>query len=88
MTNRSKLTDLVSVGPAIGRDLNKLGIIQPEQLKGQDASELYARLQVIRCQPLDPCCREVFQAAIAQVENPDLPHDQKQWFYWSGVRKG
>ena len=87
MSKAEKLTDLVSVGPATEADFHRLGITAPEQLAGRDARELYERLQVIMGQPLDRCCEDVFRAAIAQVDNPDLPPEQRQWYYWSRVRK-
>ena len=87
MGKAKKLTDLVSVGPATEEDFHRLGITSPDQLVGRDARELYERLQLIIGQPLDPCCEDVFRAAIAQVENPDLPAEQRQWHYWSRVRK-
>jgi len=87
MNKPTRLTDLVSVGPATEEDFHRLGITTPEQLAGGDARELYERLQIIMEQPLDRCCEDVFRAAIAQVDNPDLPPEQRQWHYWSRVRK-
>jgi len=88
MKKPQKLTDLVSVGPATASDFQQLGITHPEQLRGLDARELFERLQKIKGHRLDPCCEDVFRAAIAQIEDPDLPHEKRQWHYWSSVRKG
>jgi len=87
MKKPQKLTDLVSVGPATAADFEQLGISRPEQLRGLDARELVERLAKIKGHRLDPCCEDVFRAAIAQIEDPDLPNERRQWHYWSRVRK-
>ncbi len=87
MRKPQKLTDLVSVGLATAADFEQLGITRPEQLRGLDARELFEQLQRIKGHRLDPCCEDVFRAAIAQVDDPDLPQEQRQWPYWSKVRK-
>jgi len=88
MTDQRKLGDLVSVGPATIVDFELLGITRVAQLRGRDALELYEQLQEVTGKRQDPCVRDVFSAAIAQAENPNLPKEQCQWFYWSKVRKG
>ena len=88
MTDHRKLADLVSVGPATIVDLELLGITRVTQLRGQDALEMYEQLQRVTGKRQDPCVMDVFSAAIAQAENPRLPKDKCQWFYWSKVRKG
>ena len=40
----SDLTTLANIGPAMARDLNRLGITAAAQLAGRDAVELYERL--------------------------------------------
>jgi len=88
MNETRKLSDLVSVGPATVRDLNDLGIRTVDDLKGQSAAALYEQLQEIRGQKMDICCKDVYEAAIAQANDPDLPAKKRQWPYWSKVRKG
>jgi len=88
MTQPQRIIDLVSVGKATAQDLARLEIYEIEDLVGQDARQLYDRLGKLHGRKLDPCCEDVFRAAIAQAENPDLPHEQKQWWYWSRLRKG
>ena len=87
MTDSRKLIDLVSVGPATVADFDELGITKVRQLVGKDASKLFIRLQRIRGQKLDPCCQDVFQAAIEQARNPRLSKEKRNWYYWSRVRK-
>ena len=88
MTTEQKLTSLVSVGPAIAADFEILGITKVEQLKGRTASDLYDELQRVTGKKHDICVQDVFTAAIAQAENPNLPDEQRQWFYYSKLRKG
>jgi hypothetical protein len=58
-----------------------------EQLRRADADRLYERLGRVTGQRHDPCCRDVFAAAIAQAKNPNLPEEQRDWWYWSRLRK-
>jgi hypothetical protein len=81
------LKDLVSVGPATVGDFHQLGIFSVEALVGQDPVVLKERLEALTGHRQDPCVEDVFRAAIHQAEDPDLPKEQCQWYYWSRVRK-
>ena len=81
------LHDLVSVGPATLKDFELLGITTLHQLAQQDPQELYERLCVLLGQKIDICCLDVFVAAIEQAKDPYLPAEQRQWYYWSRLRK-
>jgi len=82
-----ELRDLVSIGPAMLRDFDLLGIASVAQLSKQNPEKLYEQLCQITGQPQDICCLDVFRAAVAQVRNPLLPLEQRQWWYWSRRRK-
>lgn len=82
-----QLFDLRSIGPATIEDFRKLGITRVDQLKGRDPKKLYDRICKVTGQKHDICVLDVFQCAIAQAENPDLPAAHRNWFYWSRVRK-
>ena len=82
------LAGLRSVGPATVADLALLGITTVDQLVLADPDELYDRLCRVTGQRHDPCCRDVFAAAVAQTRDPGLPAEQRNWWYWSRVRKG
>lgn len=81
------LHDLISVGPAMLRDFDLLGIRSVDQLGRQDPQALYRKLCRITGQHQDICCLDVFNAAVAQARNPLLPAEQCQWWYWSRKRK-
>lgn len=82
-----KLRDLVSIGPAMLRDFELLGIAGVSQLSRKDPEKLYEKLCRITKQPVDICCLDVFRAAVEQARNPRLPPEQCQWWYWSRKRK-
>ena len=82
-----QLKDLVSVGPATLEDFEILGIRSVGQLRVRSPQRMYQALCRYKGQRLDPCCLDVFVAAVAQAKNPDLPIEQRQWWYWSKVRK-
>jgi hypothetical protein len=82
-----ELRDLVSIGPAMLRDFELLGIASVSQLARQNPENLYERLCQVTGKPQDICCLDVFRAAVAQARNSRLPLDQSQWWYWSRKRK-
>jgi predicted RecB family nuclease len=86
-TETRQLGDLISVGPAMLRDFEMLGIRSVEQLAEQDPRRMYERLGRKRGQRQDPCVLDTFCAAVAQARNPRLPAEQCEWWYWSRKRK-
>jgi hypothetical protein len=82
-----QLQDLVSVGPAIARDFEMLGIRSVPELAKQDPMKMYDKMCRLTGQRQDPCVLDTFVAAVAQAKNPRLPAAQCQWWYWSRVRK-
>jgi hypothetical protein len=82
-----RLRDLISVGPAMVRDFDMLGVSSVAHLARQSPQRLYERLCGITGQKQDPCVLDVFCAAVAQARNPQLPAEQCQWWYWSRRRK-
>jgi len=82
-----QLRELVSIGPAMLSDLELLGIHRVVQLRRPDPARMYRRLCRIKKQVLDPCCLDVFVAAVVQANDPNLSIEQRQWWYWNKVRK-
>lgn len=82
-----RLIDLVSVGPACVKDFALLGVDRVDQLVGRDPYALYERLCELTDKRHCICVVDVFAAAIAQAEDPDLPLEQCQWNYYSQKRK-
>lgn len=60
----TKLTDLPNIGPAMARDLERLGIHAPRDLEGRDPRALYDELCRLTGVRHDPCVLDVFTAAI------------------------
>jgi nucleotidyltransferase/DNA polymerase involved in DNA repair len=83
-----RLQDLISIGPAMLRDFELLGISSVAQLARQNPRKLYERLCRKTGQPQDICVLDTFSAAVAQARDPLLPAEQSQWWYWSRKRKG
>ena len=69
------------------RDFDKLGVRSVAQLARAKPETLYEKLCEVAGQRQDICCLDVFTAAVAQARNPRLPAAQRQWWYWSRVRK-
>ena len=82
-----QLSDLVSIGPAMLRDFELLGVRSVAQLARRNPEKMYEKLCQVTGQTQDICCLDVFRAAVAQAKNPNLPNDQRQWWQWSRKRK-
>jgi hypothetical protein len=82
-----ELSDLISVGPAMLRDFQILGVHTVSQLARRNPERLYQSLCRVAPQHQDICCLDVFRAAVAQAQDPQLPAEQCQWWYWSRNRK-
>jgi len=82
-----ELGDLISIGPAMLRDFELLGIRSVAQLARQNPERMYSRLERATGQRQDPCVLDTFCAAVAQAKNPRLSAEQCQWWYWSAKRK-
>ena len=87
MADNRRLTDLAGVGPATLSDLHLLGVHSVTELAVQDGDELYQRLCQLTGVQHDPCCLDIFRCSVAQAQDPDLPEEQQNWWYWSGLRK-
>lgn len=86
-TQQRRIKDLVSVGPAMVRDFEMLGIRSVRQLARRNPEKLYEKLCQVSGQAQDICCLDVFRAAVAQARNPRLPLEQAQWWHWSRQRE-
>jgi nucleotidyltransferase/DNA polymerase involved in DNA repair len=82
-----QLKELVSVGPAMLEDFELLGIKSVAQLRRRSPQRMYRSLCRLKGQRIDRCCLDVFVAAVAQARDPYLPIEQRQWWYWSKVRR-
>ena len=87
MNDSRTLADLNSVGSAMLRDFDRLGVRTVAQLARRNPEQLYEELSRRTSQSQDICCLDVFRAAVAQARNPRLPIEQARWWYWSRRRK-
>ena len=81
------LSDLVSIGPAMLRDFELLGVRTVAQLARRNPEKMYEKLCQVTGQTQDICCLDVFRAVVAQAKNPNLPIEQRLWWHWSRKRK-
>jgi hypothetical protein len=83
-----RLRDLRGIGKKMLEDFELLGVKSVRQLKSESAQTLYNRMCVITGTRQDPCVLDTYRCAIEQARNPNLPEEQKDWWFWSRVRKG
>jgi len=86
-TEERRLSELISVGPAMLRDLNLLGVNSVRELARRNPRMMYSQLNRMKGQTQDICCLDVFRAAVAQAKDPLLSPEKSQWWYWSRLRK-
>ena len=79
----SDLTTLANIGPAMARDLTRLGVSCVADLVGRDPVELYERLGAIDGRRHDPCVLDTFMSAVDQANGaPPRP-----WWTYTAERK-
>jgi len=86
-TTTTTLRQLRGIGPAMVKDFEILGIRTVAELAKQNGTTLYERLNEITGTRQDPCVLDTFRCAVAQARNPRLPEEQRDWWYWSRLRK-
>ena len=84
---KRQLGELISIGPAMLRDFELLGIRSVAQLARQEPQKMYEKLSRETGQRQDPCVLDTFCAAVAQARNPRLEAEKCQWWWWSRRRK-
>jgi hypothetical protein len=82
-----ELGELISIGPAMLRDFELLGIRSVTQLARQNPQRMYEKMERRTGQRQDPCVLDTFSAAVAQAKNPRLAAEKCQWWWWSRKRK-
>lgn len=87
MGDTRRLQDLSGIGPKMLKDFEKLGVKSVAQLTKKDGRRLYRQLCELTGKRQDPCVEDTFVCAVAQARDPQLPAEQRDWWYWSGVRK-
>ena len=60
-----RLEQLPNIGPSIAADLRLLGVMEPADLVGRDALDLYRALCTKTGKRQDPCVLDTFMAATA-----------------------
>jgi hypothetical protein len=87
MVAERRLQDLISVGPAMLRDFEMLGIRSVKELARQEPKKMYGKLERLKGQHQDICVLDTFEAAVAQARNPRLAAEKCEWWWWSRKRK-
>jgi Pathogenicity locus len=77
------LTTLPNVGPAVARMLRRVGIERPQDLRGRDPDELFARLCALDGRGHDPCLLDTFTAVVDYAEGAPA----RPWWEYSRERK-
>lgn len=82
-TDVRRLEDIPNVGPATAGDLRRIGIAEPAQLVGADGFVLFERLCAATGHGHDPCCIDVFLAAVDYMNGAPA----RPWWHYTPIRK-
>lgn len=82
----ARFQSLGSVGPSLAADIWALGYRSFDDLAKADPAEMYMAFTARVGRPVDPCVEDVFRCAVAQVRDPDLPAEARNWWYWLPYR--
>src|SRR5580704_7464960 len=81
--NLASLEDLPNIGPAIAKDLRRIGVLEPKALVGRDPFAMYDELCRVTGQRHDPCLLDVFISAVRYMEGAPA----KPWWKYTAERK-
>ncbi|MFM2449367.1 MAG: hypothetical protein RIS44_1817 [Pseudomonadota bacterium] len=77
------LEQLPNIGPSLAADLRLIGVLNPQDLVGQDGYTLYRRLCEVTRVRHDPCVLDTFLAATDFMQGaPAMP-----WWQYTQQRK-
>ena len=81
-TQLKELQQIPGVGPAIARDLWKLGYRSVSELKHQNPELMYEKLCVLEGARLDRCLLYVFRCAVYYASNTVHDPELLKWWRW------
>lgn len=79
----ARLEDIPNVGPAIARDLRRIGVRAPRDLVRRSPRALYDALCRASGTRQDPCVLDVFTAAVRFMEGAPA----RPWWHYTAERK-
>jgi len=77
------LIQMPNIGPAVARELERLGVTRQDDLRGREGEQLFAELCALDGRDHDPCLLDTFVAAVAYVNDGDT----RPWWEFSRERK-
>ena len=82
MSPKTDLQQIPGVGESIADDLEHIGIVSADQLKGEDPEKLYERLCEFKAQPVDRCMLYVLRCAVYYASHTDHDPELLKWWNW------
>ena len=77
-----QLEQIPGIGDSIAQDMRSIGIHCVDDLKGQQAEELYDKLCEFKASPVDRCMLYVFRCAIYYASNTEHDPELLKWQNW------
>jgi hypothetical protein len=82
MPDDPDLESIPGVGPAMARDLRRLGVRRVGDLRGRDPDGLYDELQSISGAHVDRCVLYVFRCAVHYAGEAEPEGELTKWWNW------
>ena len=79
---RSPLEEIPGVGERIAAVMERLGIREVADLRGQDPEALYLRECAMKGYQEDRCALYVWRAAVYYAEHEARDPEKLKWWYW------
>jgi hypothetical protein len=80
------LQRIPGIGPSLAQDLSDLGYHAVDDLAQQDAEKMYADLEGLRGQPMDPCVLYAFRCAVYFASTSEPEPELLKWWNWKNRR--
>ncbi len=80
------LQQIPGIGPSLAQDLYDLGYHSVAALANQDAEKMYADLEALRGQPIDPCVLYAFRCAVYFASTSEHDPALLKWWNWKNRR--
>lgn len=78
----NQLEQIPGVGGRIAQNLRNIGITSIDDLKGQNAEQLYQKLCDFKAAPVDRCMLYVLRCAVYYASNNEHDPHLLKWWNW------
>ncbi|MEK7394223.1 MAG: helix-hairpin-helix domain-containing protein [Fibrobacterota bacterium] len=79
-----RFEDMPNIGKEMAKDFVRLGFTHPKELAGQNADDLFERIQELTSTRHDPCVLDTYRAVVDFANGGPV----RPWWDYTPLRKG